>query len=140
MSLENRLKVADHAVAMCQRLIAAEGPVVVVDDRLFAGPTLLNGNETIADAVYAATLFGCTIFHRNVRIATRAVAKGETARALGTTANDEVTAVVYRDGGTFRGQTTTLKKTWAIVYAPLLDVSGARVGMIAAYRELVGAR
>jgi methyl-accepting chemotaxis protein len=140
VDLDNRLKVADHAISIAQSLIAAAGPVSVVNDRVFAGSTLINGNEAIVDAVYAATLFGCTIFHRNVRIATRAVAKGESARALGTTANDEVTALVYRDGGTFRGQTTTLQKTWAIVYVPLVDAAGARIGMISAYRELVGLR
>ncbi len=75
----------------------------------------------------------------NVRIATRAVAKGHTERALGTRTNDEVTKLVFEDGGTFRGTTVTLGKTWVIVYIPLDDANGRRVGMVAAWRELVAA-
>ncbi len=139
MELDNRLKVAEHAVSVAQKLIAAAGPVVVRGDRVFAGSTLLNGDESIVDAVYDATLFGCTIFHRNVRIATRAVARGGSDRALGTTADDDVTRAVFEEGGTFRGTTVTLGKTWAIVYVSFHDATGARIGMIAAYRELIRA-
>ena len=139
MDLSNRLKMAEQATGMAHKLIAAEGPVRVDGDQLFAGDTLLNGHTAIVDAVYDATLFGCTIFLGNVRIATRAVAKGQKERALGTRTNDEVTKLVFEDGGTFRGTTVTLGKTWVIVYEPLDDADGRRVGMVAAWRELVAA-
>jgi hypothetical protein len=72
-----------------------------------------------------------------VRISTRAVARGNTERALGTRANDEATKFVFEDGGTFRGTTVTLGKTWVIVYEPLDDANGRRIGMLGAWRELV---
>lgn len=139
MDLSNRLKMADQAIVLARKLLAAVGPVRVDGGSLFAGDTLLNGNNAIVDAVYDATLFGCTIFLGNVRIATRAVARGEKDRALGTRTNDEVTKLVFEDGGTFRGTTVTLGKTWVIVYEPLNDADGRRVGMVAAWRELVAA-
>ena len=137
MDLSNRLKMAEQAIVLARKLIAAEGPVRLDGGQLFAGNTLLNGHTAIVDAVYDATLFGCTIFLGNVRIATRAVAKGNTERALGTRANDEATKFVFEDGGTFRGTTVTLGKTWVIVYEPLDDANGRRIGMLGAWRELV---
>jgi methyl-accepting chemotaxis protein len=139
MDLSNRLKMAEQATVMVKKRIAAEGPIRLEGDRLFAGSTLLNGHTAIVDAVYDATLFGSTIFVGNVRIATRAAAKGSTERALGTRTNDEVTTLVFTNGGTFRGTTETLGKTWVIVYVPLDDATGQRVGMVAAWRELVAA-
>lgn len=103
---------------------------------MFAGSTLLNGHERIVDAVKEKTRFGCTVFLGNERIATVASERGKTERALGTTANDEVTRIVFEEGRTFRGKTKTLGRWWAIVYVPLDDAEGTRVGMLAAYREL----
>ncbi len=138
MDLKNRLKVADRAIKLLERHIAAEGPVRVDGEQVWAGANLLNGHKRIVDAVYDATLFGTTIFLGNVRIATRATAKGNNVAAIGTTANDEVTQLVFVGGNTFRGATKTLGKSWAIVYVPFLDHAGVRIGMLAAFRELVG--
>ncbi|MCP4502518.1 MAG: hypothetical protein GY822_21415 [Deltaproteobacteria bacterium] len=75
-------------------------------------------------------------FFGNVRIATRASFRGSTASAYGSTANDEVSELVLRQGEIFRGQTRTLERDWIIIYKPLDDEEGQRVGMIAAFREV----
>ena len=134
--ISNRLKVAELAIGYALRLLQIEGPITVRDGQMFAGSTLLNGDERIVDAVKAKTRFGCTVFLGNERIATVASERGKTERALGTRANDEVTRLVFEEGGTFRGKTKTLGRWWAIVYVPLHDANGVRVGMLAAYREL----
>ncbi len=136
--LTSRIKAARHAVALARRLLAEHGPLHVKGDEMFAGATLLNGDESIVDAVYEETLFGCTIFLGPVRIATRATAKGTSRRALYTRANDMIIAHVLEGGEVFAGQTETLGKSWAIVYEPLDDAQGHRIGMIAGYRELLG--
>lgn len=140
MQLESRLRATENAVDVLTKLIGELGPVVLRGPQLFAGHTLLNENQPLVDAVYEQTLFGTTIFLGNVRIATRAVALHATAPAIGTTANAEITRVVFEGGETFRGQTETLGKHWAIVYRPFHAADGARVGMLAAYRELVAPR
>ena len=139
MKLENRLRAAEHAMGVLQKHIAALGPVVVREKQVFAGATLLNGEKTITDAVYEQTLFNTTIFHGNVRIATRAIALGETERALGTRANDDITRLVFEQGEIFRGRTETLGKPWVIVYVPFHAANGQRIGMLSSYRELVAA-
>ena len=66
---------------------------------------LLSEEQTaIVDAIKAHHGFGCTIFQGNVRAATTAVAAGADARALGTTANDQVTQQVFRHGNPFEGE------------------------------------
>ncbi len=137
--LSSRLRVADVALKRLQDNISALGAVQVRDSRMWAGTTLLNGNSALLDEVYAATFFGSTIFLGNVRIATRAIAKGETEAAIGTCASDEVSRLVLEEGGTFRGMTNTLGRSYAIVYVPLLDDDRRRIGMLAAYRELIAA-
>lgn len=137
MDLENRLRAAEHAIGLLQKLISQRGPVTVEGDVVRAGDTVLNGDTEIVDAVYDATLFGSTIFLGNVRIATRASMRGSADRALGTTTNEEVTRQVFVDGRVFRGTTQTLGKDWVIVYVPLCDSAMRRIGMLAAYRELV---
>jgi len=136
--LTSRLKAAAHAVRLAREHLAALGPLRVDGDQLFAGETLINGDESVVDAVYEKTLFGCTVFLGPTRIATRASERGSTERALGTTASPEVVHQVFERGETFAGSTETLGKTWAIVYEPLEDADGRRIGMIAGYRELIG--
>ena len=63
----------------------------------------------------------------------------ETEAAIGTCASDEVSRLVLEEGGTFRGMTNTLGRSYAIVYVPLLDDDRRRIGMLAAYRELIAA-
>lgn len=140
MNLENRLRAAEHAVTVLRKLIAEQGPITVHEKQVFAGTMLLNGDASIVDATYEQTLFSSTIFHGNVRIATRAVAQGESERAIGTRANDEVTRQVFEKGEVFRGRTTTLGKEWVIVYVPFHAANGQRIGMLAAYRELAPSR
>ena len=136
-NLTNRLKVADRAVRLALDLLEQEGPITVKDGVMRAGRRVLNDDNRIVDQVEESTRFGCTIFLGNVRIATTAVAKGASGRAIGTQANAEITELVYQRGETFRGQTTTIGRDWAIVYVPLDDVDGQRVGMLAAYREIL---
>ena len=136
-------KLADYLVrgavpanVLARAMISRLGRLRVEGDRLWAGNQLLNLDETIVDAVLAATGYGCTIFLDNVRIATTATTAGSRARALGTRTNQEVTEGTLRRGLEFRGVTRTIGKDWAIVYHPLRDEQRVIVGMVATYREV----
>jgi signal transduction histidine kinase len=130
------LEAAKGAVAFAEALLARRGTVSERSGELYAGDKRLNGDTEIVDTVKTRTGFGCTIFQGSTRIATNATAAGEAVRAIGTTANQTVTNLVYRGGGVFRGVTRTIGKDWVIVYAPLRDGDGQIVGMLATYREL----
>ncbi len=134
--LTSRLTAAAHAVSLVRERLRTLGPIRVEGDRLYAGDFLLNGDESLVDEIYDDTLFGCTIFLGPTRIATRATAKGSTQRALGTQASPDVVAQVFERGEIFSGSTKTLGRTWAIVYEPLDDAAGKRIGMLACYREI----
>ena len=136
--LSSRLKAAAGAIALLREYMRSFGPIRVVGDQIYAGPKLLNGDEELVDMFYERTLFGTTIFRGGVRIATRAVQSGEQERALGTSAAPEVITMVFGRGETFAGTTRTLGNEYAIVYEPLEDATGRRIGMLAGYRELIG--
>lgn len=120
---------------LAKGLLQAMGPLTVVDHQLLAGGVPLNDTTELVDTVLEKTLFGCTLFLGNTRIATNASAANETKRALGTKSNDEVKRLVFLKGGVFRGITHTIGKDWVIRYDPLQNEDGAVVGMIAVFRE-----
>ena len=125
------LELADAAVSDTLARLEAMGDVEIVDGKLTAGGVILNDSTALVDAVKEQHGFGCTIFQANVRIATTAFAAGKNERALGTTANDMVTRLVYRLGQRFEGVTRTIGKDWVIIYVPLRSHAGRIVGMLA---------
>jgi hypothetical protein len=130
------LERATAAIRAARDAIASHGPVRRVDGRLMAGDLALADAEGLVDAVRDTLGHGCTIFDRNVRIATTARAAGSDARATGTTANAMISHRVHRLGQRFAGITHTIGKDWVIAYEPLRDESDAIVGMLAAFQEL----
>ncbi len=134
--VELNLEIADAAIGITELQLARAGPIEVRGGQVYAGETLLNNSTEIVDAVERQSGFGCTIFHTNVRIATTARAANEDERAVGTRANEEITRLVYGEGQVFRGVTRTIGKDWVIVYVPLPDRDGQRIGMLATWREL----
>ncbi len=134
--IELNLEIADAAVALTQAQLELYGPVEVRGERVYAGDVLLNHSTELVDTIAAETGFGCTLFHRDVRISTTARAAGGQRRAVGTRASPEITEQVYAEGRVFRGITRTIGKDWVIVYIPWHDAHAERIGMIATFREL----
>ena len=134
--IELNLEVADAAVALTRARLELLGPVEARGDEVFAGDVRLNGSTELVDRILGETGFGCTLFRRDVRIATTARAANDTWRAVGTRANPEIARRVYEDGQVFRGITRTIGKDWVIVYVPWYDARARRIGMLAAFREL----
>ncbi|MEM9073390.1 MAG: ATP-binding protein [Myxococcota bacterium] len=133
---QRALEQADTAWALAHEHLSNLGPLSLREDVLYAGSHRLNGDESVVDHVKEASGFGCTIFRGNVRVATTARAAGQRRRALGTQANELVTAQVLEEGREFRGITTTIGKDWVIIYRPLATPDGERIGMLATYVEL----
>ncbi len=133
--LTNRLKMAERALLKLRARLAELGPLRLDDGVIYAGDTRISGNQALVERIRHETFCGCTVFLGNVRVATTATQAGHDEPALGTAANDEVSELVFGRGEVFRGVTQTIGRVWVIVYEPLCDASGARIGMIAAFRE-----
>ena len=131
------LEQVEAAIEYAARLLEERGVLELLDGRLCAGGDSLYNDTALVDAVKRELGFGCTIFEGNVRVATTATAAGESERAIGTSANEQITQQVLRRGERFKGITRTLNKDWVIIYEPLRAGSGRIIGMLAAYRELI---
>lgn len=116
--------------------LTSHGPIHLKDGRLYAGKLALNGDKSIVDGIQSTTNYGCTIFQRDIRVATTATRAGSQVRAIGSKAGEDVSATVLKHGREFRGLTHTIGKDWAIVYRPLIDISHQIVGMVSTYREV----
>ena len=130
------LQQADIAQALARAYLEDHGPIFEHDGALYAGRYRINWSDTLVDAVRADSGCGATIFQGDERIATTATNAGGNERATGTHANPEIKQRVLIEGHDYRGPIETLGKTWLIVYTPLKDAEGNRVGMLSTYREI----
>lgn len=132
---ELTLQIAESTMGYALDYLAFKGEIRISGSQLFAGEHLLNGSTDFVDHIKSQTGFGSTIFLENRRISTTATAANSNQRAIGTSANAMITKRVYEDGETFIGVTETIGKDWLIIYEPLNDSHGKRVGMIALFKE-----
>jgi signal transduction histidine kinase len=126
----------DIAQALTRAYLDDHGPIFEHDGALYAGRYRINWSDTLVDAVKADSGCGATIFQGDERIATTATALGTTERAIGTHVNPDIKQRVLNEGHDYRGPIETLGQKWLIVYTPMKDAEGKRVGMIATYREV----
>ncbi len=106
------------------------GPVRLVNGQLWAGPVLLDGNLEIVDRVRTLAGGTATIFRGGVRVATN-IANPDGTRAIGTVlASGVVRDTVLRDGRPYRGQADILGLPYYTAYEPLLDATGAVIGIL----------
>lgn len=129
------LQIVNNSMGHVEDFIDLSGGIRKTDDKLFLGANLIDGTSTLVDHLQRKTGFGCTFFSGNVRVSTTATLEGSSRRAIGTTANKEITRLVFEQGKEFVGITKTLDRNWLIFYKPLVDNNGRRVGMIALFRE-----
>jgi len=125
----------DIAQALTRAYLDDHGPIFVHDGALYAGRYRINWSDTLVDAVKADSGCGATIFQGDEQIATTATVPGSKERATGTHANPDIKQLVFEEGKSYRGSIETLGQSWLIVYKPLTDAEGTRVGMIGTWRE-----
>src|SRR4051812_3797614 len=104
--------------------------VSIREGRLWAGETVLNGNNEIVDKIKRVTGGTATIFQGDTRIATN-VLKPDGARAVGTTlAKGPAYDAVFGRGESYRGPVDILGERYYAAYDPLKDRSGQMVGVL----------
>ena len=113
-----------------RELTRTGGAVEIEGDRLLAGGLVLNGNETIVDAVSAQVGGTATIFRGDTRIATN-VKAADGSRAVGTKlARNAAYAAVLERGESFRGFVDILGVPFITGYDPIRSPDGKVVGIL----------
>ncbi len=91
---------------------------------------LINNDFTLVDRIReVADVETATIFFGDLRVSTN-VMTAEGKRAIGTRISQEVSDVVLREGKSYVGPAFVVKENYITRYEPLLDHTGARVGII----------
>ncbi|WP_343870568.1 cache domain-containing protein, partial [Caenispirillum bisanense] len=102
----------------------------LVDGKLYAGDTLLNGDVAIVDTIQKLVGGTATIFAGDTRVATN-VRKDDGSRAVGTPlAQGPVHSAVLGSGTSFRGEANILGKDFYTAYDPIRDASGKVIGVL----------
>jgi methyl-accepting chemotaxis protein len=113
-----------------KELLAPDGkPFKVVDGKLQAGDTVLQGNNALTDKM--KELFGgeATIFQREIRIATT-VLKKDGSRAVGTSMQGPAYDAVIGKGVTYLGEAPILGTQHYTCYLPIKDDKGEVIGVL----------
>ena len=101
-----------------------------VDGKLFVGDYLVNGNYDLVDKVTQMVGGTCTIFMGDLRVSTN-VQKPDGSRAVGTRlAKSAAYEAVLERKTSFRGEVEILGEPYMTAYDPILDDSGAVVGVL----------
>lgn len=100
----------------------------VKGDRLYKGGILMNGNP-IVNRVTELTGDTCTIFLRDVRIAT--TVPGPSGKpAIGTRVSDPVRMAVLGEGTDYYGKAIVVGQPYQTAYRPLRNANGEVIGML----------
>jgi PAS domain S-box-containing protein len=97
---------------------------------LMAGTYAVNGNYEVVDTITDLVGGTATVFMGDERISTN-VPAADGKRATGThLAHGPVYDAIFRDKKPYRGQTEVLGKSYMTAYDPILDPSGAVIGVL----------
>ena len=100
----------------------------IINDQLYKGPVLMNGNHEVVDEVQKQTHSLATIFMGDTRIATTVLNKNG-IRAEGTKAEPKVSEQVLKKGEEYTGEAIVNTKMCRTEYIPLRDSSNKVIGM-----------
>ncbi len=117
-----------------ESLIYENGKIEQKHGKLFSGSLSLHNNNLV-EKVEKFTGFACSIFLGNKLINTTDKSRNLNKMTSGTEAGEKITSKVFRKGESFKGITETNGKNWLIVYKPLENKLGDRIGMIAVYKD-----
>jgi len=100
-------------------------------DKLYAGSTVLNGNDALVDKVKAIVGGVATVFMGDTRVATNVMKPDGSGRAVGTKlAKNAAYDAVLGQGQSFRGQVEILGETYFTGYDPIKDKDGKTIGIL----------
>lgn len=97
-------------------------------DGLYKGAQKMNEHNDILDEIKDATGNMITLFQGNTRVATTVMKEGK--RAVGTTVDPAVEAVVLKEGRSYQGKAVILEEEYQTSYLPLKSAGGETIGIL----------
>ena len=121
----------ETAMRVATRIVGEGGAAFDLNDgELRAGPTVLNGNNAMVDAISKITGGSATIFARDTRIATN-LTNPDGSRAIGTKlTNPAVLRAVLEQGKTYRGMVDAAGHKVYAAYDPIRSRDGQVIGVL----------
>ncbi|MTJ84298.1 MAG: methyl-accepting chemotaxis protein [Telmatospirillum sp.] len=118
-------------MAVAWDVLKAKGTAFTIrDGNLYAGDTLLNGNEALVDHIHDLVGGAATIFIKDVRVATN-IRRPDGSRSIGTALErGPAWQAVFEQRQTFHGTADILGNPYYARYDPILDPSGNVVGCL----------
>jgi len=111
-------------------LLRAKGKTIgIVKGKLVVGDYVINGNFDLPDTV--KEIFGgrATVFMGDVRVSTNVLLPDGT-RAVGTRLDGPARDALFRQGKSYRGESTILGVPYFVAYDPIRDSGGRVVGAL----------
>ncbi|MDQ0391157.1 response regulator [Labrys monachus] len=127
---DSALERVNSNMRVAWEVVSAKGKTFSVDNgKLKAGDFSLNDNFEVVDKIKDLVGGTATIFMGDTRVSTNVMTEGH--RAVGTTlAQGPVHDAVFKDKKPFRGEADILGEPYMTAYDPILDSSGAVVGVL----------
>lgn len=120
---------------------AYPGEWKLVDNHLYKGEVMVDGNYDVIDQFTEGTEIIATLFSNDTRVATN-VTDDSGNRQINTQASEVVTQTVLTDGKDYSGSAQILDKDALTYYIPIKDIDGAVIGMwfVGTYTDIVSAK
>lgn len=101
----------------------------IVDGKLLAGEYITNGNYELPDKI--KEIFGgtATVFMGDTRVSTN-VTKEDGTRAIGTKLQGLAYDAIFKEGRSYRGETTILGIPYYTAYDPIRNAKGETIGVL----------
>jgi len=122
----------DTNMRVAWELVNAHGTEFsIVDDKLMAGDTALDGFFAPVDKVQELVGGTATVFNGDTRVATNVMKPDGSGRAVGTKlARNAAFAAVFDKGVPYRGEADILGTAFYTAYDPIKDASGKTIGVL----------
>ncbi len=130
-ALQQERERLDSSLKVAWQVVHEQGPEVrLIDGRLYAGTTLLDGNTELVERVQALVGGVAGIFRDTTRVATTAkLADGRRATGTMLEPGPAFDAVVRRHVR-YAGLANALGKTYVAVYDPIVSADGQQIGIL----------
>lgn len=127
---ETALAEQEHHLNTFWKLLSFKGrDFRIVDNKLYIGEYLLNGNHELPDTIHDIFGVTATIFMGDTRIATNIETK-DGKRAVGTKLQGPAYDAIFTEGKPYRGEASILGIPYFSAYDPIRNIDGKIIGAI----------
>ena len=129
------LQVASFSLKYASGELKALGPLEVRNEIMYLGNDPINGKTALSDSITANTGFGCSIFLKEVCIATNSGGTDYLAHNISYDPDPETVQKLLDPQVPYVGTMCFDNTNWVVSSKPLIDLSGNAVGTLAVFKK-----